>query len=350
MRRSSALIVGGGPAGAATAITLARGGAMPLLVERSPGDRDLVCGGFLGWDALAELGRLGLDVASLGARPIHKLRLVSGGRTVEASLPRQAAGLSRRRLDSALLLMAEEEGVAVLRGRTARALDGHCLRLDGGEEMEADSVFVATGKHELRGAAREIGDRPVSVGLRAALAPMPDLDGTIELHLFDGGYAGLLTQEDGSTNLCLTVTRDRMSDRDELIAALIEESPLLGERLGASLPDHWEAVAGVPYGWRTRTTEPGRYRVGDQAAVIASIAGDGIAIALASGAAAGHACLAGNSAKTYQRSFARRAARPIGMAELLRKLGARPGRRKLMMSLASVPGVAMAAARLTRIG
>ena len=138
MRRSSALIVGGGPAGAATAITLARGGAMPLLIERSPGDRDLVCGGFLGWDALAELQRLGLDPMALGARPIDKLRLVSGGRTVEASLPRKAAGLSRRRLDATLLLMAEEEGVAVLRGRTARALDGHCLRLDGGEEMEAD--------------------------------------------------------------------------------------------------------------------------------------------------------------------------------------------------------------------
>jgi len=350
MRRSSALIVGGGPAGAAAAITLARGGAMPLLIERSPGERDLVCGGFLGWDALAELKQLGLDPASLGARPIDKLRLVSGARTVEASLPRQAAGLSRRRLDSALLLMAEEEGVAVLRGRTARALDGHSLRLDGGEEMEADSVFVATGKHELRGAAREIGDRPVSVGLRAALAPMPDLDGMIELHLFDGGYAGLLTQEDGTTNLCLTVTRDRMTDRDALIAALLEEAPLLGERLSGLLPNHWEAVAGVPYGWRARTTEPGRFRVGDQAAVIASIAGDGIAIALASGAAAAHACLAGDGAQAFQRNFARRAARPIGMAEMLRKLGARPRRRKLMMGLAAVPGVAKAAARLTRIG
>ncbi|MBV9883462.1 MAG: FAD-dependent monooxygenase [Sphingomonadaceae bacterium] len=350
MHEVSALIVGGGPAGASAAITLARAGAMPVLVERCPGERDLVCGGFLGWDAIAALQRLGLDPARLGARPITRLRLVSRERVVEADLPRRAAGLSRRRLDAALLAMAEEAGAAVLRGRTARALDGNCLRLDGGEEMEAEAIFLATGKHELRGAARAIGDRPVSVGLRAALPELPDLAGTIELHLFDGGYAGLLAQEDGATNLCLTVTRTRMADPESLLAALVDEAPLLGERIGPDLPSRWEAVAGVPYGWRTEATTPGCYRLGDQAAVIASLAGDGIAIALASGAAAAHCCLAGEGAEAYQRNFARRAARPIAIAEALRRFAARGKRRRLMMGLAGVPGLAKAAARLTRIG
>ncbi|HMG48710.1 MAG TPA: FAD-dependent monooxygenase [Allosphingosinicella sp.] len=350
MRQTSALIVGGGPAGAAAAIALARGGAMPVVIERCPGEHDLVCGGFLGWDALAALKRLGLDPAALGARPIRRLRLVSGARTIEADLPKAAAGLSRRRLDAALLNMAEEAGAAVLRGRTARALDGRCLRMDDGEEMEADALFLATGKHELRGAARDLGDWPVSVGLRAALPPLSDLAGTIELHLYDGGYAGLLVQEDGATNLCLTVTRARMTGRPEaLLAELIAEAPLLGERIG-TMPSQWEAVAGVPYGWRAHDTAPGCYRVGDQAAVIASLAGDGIAVALASGVAAARACLAGKSALDYQREFARRAARPIKVAEALRHLAAKPLRRRLMMKLAGVPGLAKAAARLTRIG
>jgi len=322
---------------------------MPVVIERCPGEHDLVCGGFLGWDALAALKRLGLDPAALGARPIRRLRLVSGTRTIEAELPRAAAGLSRRRLDAALLRLAEEAGAAVLRGRTARALDGRCLRMDGGGEMEADALFLATGKHELRGAARELGGWPVSVGLRAALPPLPDLAGTIELHLYDGGYAGLLVQEDGATNLCLTVTRARMAGKPEaLLAELIAEAPLLGERIG-TMPEQWEAVAGVPYGWRARETAPGCYRLGDQAAVIASIAGDGIAIALASGATAAHACLAGESAEAFQGGFARRAARPVAIAEALRRLAARRGRRKLMMRLADVPGLARAAARLTRI-
>lgn len=327
---------------------------MPVLIERCPGERDVVCGGFLGWDALAGLGKLGLDAAALGARPIHRLRLIAGRQRVEKDLPKAAAGLSRRRLDAALLRMAEEAGAAILRGRAARSLAGRCVRLDDGEELDADALFLATGKHELRGAARQIGGRPVSVGLRAALAPTNALtralEGTIELHLYDGGYAGLLLQEDGAANLCLTVTRARMARGPEaLIAALMKEAPLLAERIGTP-PANWDAVAGVPYGWRARQTAPGCYRIGDQAAVIASLAGDGIAVALASGAAAAHACLAGESAQAYQRAFARRSAWPVGIAEGLRQMAAGPLPRKVMMGLARVPGLARAAARLTRVG
>lgn len=328
---------------------------MPVLIERAPGERDLVCGGFLGWDALAALNRLGLDPAALGARPIRRLRLASRGKTVECDLPRAAAGLSRRRLDATLLLMAEEAGAVVLRGRTVKAVEGGRVRLDDGEEMSADALFLATGKHELRGAAREIGTRPVSVGLRAALAPSPKLAealaGTIELHLYDGGYAGLLIQEDGAANLCLSVARERMTGGPEaLLAELVAESPLLGERIGASPPAAWEAIAGVPYGWRAFSTTPGRFRIGDQAAVIASLAGDGIAVALASGAAAAHACLHGDGAQAYQREFAARARRPVLIAEMLRHMAENPLRRKAMLGLAGVPGLAKAAARLTRIG
>jgi flavin-dependent dehydrogenase len=350
VRRTAALIVGGGPAGASAAIALARGGAMPVLIERSLSERDLVCGGFLGWDAIAALKRLGLDPAALGARPIHRLRLIAGKKIVETALPRAAAGLSRRRLDATLLLMAEEAGAAVLRGRAARAIEGDRVRLDDGTEMAADALFLATGKHELRGVAREVGSRPLSVGLRAAMPAPPDLAGTIELHLYDGGYAGLLVQEDGSANLCLSVAQARMADgRDAFLAALMREAPLLAERIGGRVPDSWEAIAGVPYGWRAPKTAPGLFRVGDQAAVIASLAGDGIAVALASGMAAAHACLHGDGAQAYQRDFAKRAKRPIGIAETLRHMAEAPLRRRLMLGLAGVPGLAKAAARLTRI-
>ena len=133
--------------------------------------------------------------------------------------------------------MAEEAGAAVLRGRTARAIEGDSVRLDDGAEMAADALFLATGKHELRGVAREIGARPLSVGLRAAVPPPPDLAGTIELHLYDGGYAGLLVQEDGSANLCLSVAQARMAEgRDAFLAALMKEAPLLAERIGGADP------------------------------------------------------------------------------------------------------------------
>jgi flavin-dependent dehydrogenase len=98
---------------------------------------------------------------------------------------------------------------------------------------------------------------------------------------------------------------------------------------------------------------PGRFRVGDQAAVIASLAGDGIAIALTSGRAAAHAWLAGGpaAAPAFQRDFAQRAARPIGAAETLRYASERPGlARPLLALLGGLPGSLGIAARLTRIG
>lgn len=363
MRRTAPLIVGGGPAGAAAALVLARAGAAPLLVERSEGPRDVVCGGFLGWDALSALRRLGVDPEVLGARPIRRLRLVSKKRCVEASLPHPAAGLSRRRMDEALLHAAEAAGAQLLRGRTVRAADPEtrALRLDGGEEMTCGALFLATGKHELRGLARplpESGEEPAA-GLRTTIEPTARvsraLDGTIELHLFDGGYAGLLLQENGRANLCLSVARARLAGAGG-IPALIEEIAAEAPRLGESLAgaaDDWIAVAGVPYGWRAGSTVPGVFRLGDQGAVIASLAGDGIAMALSSGRSAAQAWLqgGGEAAAVWQRRFAGRAALPVAVAERLRAAAERPQpRAALMAALDYAPSLAGLAARLTRIG
>jgi flavin-dependent dehydrogenase len=362
VRRARALIVGGGPAGSAAAIALARAGAAPELIERSEGPRDVVCGGFLGWDALAALRRLGVDVGALGARPIQRLRLVSGRRIVEAKLPRLAAGLSRRTLDEALLAAAAAAGATVVRGRSARAADEmRRVRLDDGDEIAPEALFLATGKHDLRGLARPLEGRSEapSAGLRAALSPSPALEtaleGTIELHLFDEGYAGLLLQEDGAANFCLSVSRRRLAAAggpDRLLAELIAEAPLLGERIEGP-PGRWDAVAGVPYGWRSDSTEPGLFRLGDQAAVIASIAGDGIAIALASGLDAAQAWRTGgaDAARRFQGRFSSRARRPVAVAEVLRRAAERPRRRAALLGLvATMPRLLPLAARLTRIG
>jgi flavin-dependent dehydrogenase len=360
VRRTAALIVGGGPAGASAAIALARAGVEAELVERSEGPHDTVCGGFLGWDALAALRRLGLDPATLGARPIRRLRLISPGRRIEVPLPKLAAGLSRRTLDEALLGAARQAGASIRRGRTVRAADlgRRCVRLDGDEAAAGDALVLATGKHELRGAARPVDISTRPLGLRTSLAPgralAEALEGVIELHLYDGGYAGLLLQEDGQVNFCLSASRDRLKDAggiEPLVARLAEELPAFAGRLAGGEAGGWSAVSGVPYGWRAEATVAGVYRVGDQAAVIASLAGDGIAIALESGMAAARAVAGGIPAEAYQRDWARRARQPIGLAEVLRWSAEHKVARQAMMGLLGwFPSLAPLAARLTRIG
>lgn len=362
MSTNRALIVGGGPAGSAAAIVLARGGARPELVERTTGPHDIVCGGFLGWDALKALRRLGVDAAALGAHPIHRLRLIAGRRRVEVALPHAAAGLSRRTLDAALLQIAAKHGAGITRGRSVRAAQAdRTVRFDDGAESTPDALFLATGKYELRGLSRPLAHRreTPSIGLRGSLPASPALaaalTGIIELHFFDGGYAGLLLQEDGTANLAISAARARLTDAggaDALVAGIELQAPALANRIAGHRPPEWTAIAGVPYGWRTAESAPGIFRVGDQSAVISSLAGDGVAIGLRSGIAAAEAFLRHGpaGAQIYQRVFSNRARRPLAAAEALRFAAERQAPRTVLMQLAMVPGLARLAARLTRIG
>ena len=353
------LIIGGGPAGSAAAITLARAGKPAYLVERQTRPHHGVCGGFIGWDAVALLKTLGVDPWQLGARPISRLRLIARNRSVEAALPRVAAGLSRSTLDGALMDAAISAGTVVTRGRTARTADPatRTVILDDGTAFKAEALFLATGKHELRGMARRFSTS--SVGLRASLDPggarLDALAGVVELHLFDEGYAGLLLQEDGSANLCLSVTRRRLGAAGSvpaLLDELLAEAPALARRLDGHVPPDFDAVAGIPYGWRAREGTEGIFRIGDQGAVIASLAGDGIAIALASGASAARAMLTGgaDAAEGWQDSFRRQCRMPVGIAEGLRHSAAsHAARGPLMMLLQMMPRLGTQAAALTRI-
>jgi flavin-dependent dehydrogenase len=361
MRRTHPLIVGGGPAGAMAAIRLAQAGEQALLLERTTGPQDVVCGGFLSSDTLAMLESVGIDAFAFGGRRVTQLRLVAGQRTTLIDLPFLAAGLSRRTLDAALLSRVE----TVERGVTVRAIDPAepVARLADGTAIAAPAIFLATGKHDLRGAGREAspGDDP-SVGMRVRLAPSPALQsalaGRIELILLDHGYAGLVLHEDGSANLCFTIAQSRLEaasgNRTQLLEELAAEAPVLSDRIGqANGLGDWASVARVPYGWRTDTTRPGLFRLGDQAAVIASLAGDGIAIALKSGAmAADHYMRGGaDSAIGFQRNFAKAARRPLQVADGLRALAESSGLASFgIRALGAFPAAARIATRATRIG
>jgi flavin-dependent dehydrogenase len=361
MNPDTPLVVGGGPAGAAAAIHLARQGAPPLVLERTVEDPDLLCGGFLSWRTLDRLAALDIDARTLGGTPVDHVAIFASGRSARAALPGIGMAVSRLRLDALLRARAEAAGAVIRRGIAVRAVEDGTALLDNGERIRPAAIFLASGKRDLRGLARDApnADDP-EIGLRLRLPPDPErsrlIGSAIELHLFPGGYLGLVLQEDGSTNACMAVRKSLLTQAGgnihRLLETLAERSDALADRLSGSGSSASDAVGPVPYGWIARETPPGIFRLGDQAACIPSLAGEGIGIALASAerAAAIWRNEGGAGGPGYQAAFASSVQRPIRMAALARTLATRwPALTATMPYLMRAPGVAAMLARLTRI-
>ena len=327
-------IIGGGPAGAAAAITLCRAGHRPTLIERASGPVHKVCGDFLSAETVQQALVLGCDPARLGAVPIDRVRLIHGNREAEAALPFPALSLSRRVLDQTLLEQAERAGAILLTGQTVRHLtrarDGWTIQADA--RHRAGAVFLGTGKHDLRDHPRQRAVRGAvqgAIGLKMYFTLAADtrrrLDGATELTLFAGGYAGLQPVEDGQAALCIAVSRAAFQGLggswETLLESIGRASPRFAHMLrGAqALLPRPLAVAGVPYGLLHREHTERLYRIGDQAAVIPSLTGDGMAIALHTGQAAAEAWCDGDGAEAYQRRLVARLAPQMRLARLLHR-------------------------------
>lgn len=162
---ASPLIVGGGLAGAAAGIDLARGGHAPLLLEREAGAHDKICGEFLSGEAVAALAGLGVDARTLGAVPMTRVEINTGHRRVAACLPFPALSLSRRVLDMAVLEQAAAVGVTVRRGVSVREVTvreattrevtsreaGPAVAHTSEGDIAASTLLLASGKHDVRG-------------------------------------------------------------------------------------------------------------------------------------------------------------------------------------------------------
>jgi flavin-dependent dehydrogenase len=349
----SALIIGGGLAGAAAAIDLARAGHRALLLEREAAPHDKICGEFLSGEAVAALEALGVPPARLGAVPIGRVELWAGQRHVAAGLPFAALSLSRRALDAAMLEVAQAAGAEVRRGMGVRSLSGTIAQTSGGE-VRGRHLLLASGKHDVRGQSRPPG--PDEIGLKMyfrAPALHRHLAGTVRVVFFDGGYAGLQPVEGGRLNLCLLVAGAQYREAGDwpaLLAQLLREPGLAALADAEQLLPRPLAISRVPYGHLAQRSDDGLWRLGDQAAVIPSFCGDGMAIALESGRLAAAMLADGADAAIFQGALLARTRRPVQLAMAALRFTRHPvGRMAALAGLAAVPGALGLLARATRV-
>jgi len=157
----TALVAGGGIAGAATALALQKAGIDPVVVEVRPGRADGE-GAFLtlgsnGLEALRQLGAAGPALDAGFPTPAMTLRSGTGKRlgAVPATTARPGGAVSRTlmRSELAALLLAEAErrGIRVLYGRRLADAEQRgqrvTARFDDGDEITSDLLIGADGIH-----------------------------------------------------------------------------------------------------------------------------------------------------------------------------------------------------------
>lgn len=356
------VVIGGGPAGSMLAVRLAAAGREVALFEKQSGPHDKICGEFLSAEALGYLTSVGIDPQLLGAHPICSVQLHSGTKSVHTPLEFNALSLSRRLLDEALLESAKSAGCDIHRGAFVERLysktDAFSIQLRSGATMNANHVFLATGKHDLAGLPRTRGTHSDLIGFKMhwRLAPhsIDAVRHTMELFLFYDGYGGLALIENDIANLCFAVRQRRMRATGgwpELLCAIRNEVPAIDRILHGANPC-WPkplAISPIPYGYIAKVSH-GIWRLGDQAAVIPSFTGDGMSIALHSANLAADMYLAGRAPDEYLARLRADLHSGIRFATMLsHAMVTTTGRISAPIALSLVPGAISWIAERTRI-
>jgi geranylgeranyl reductase family protein len=282
MTRYDVLVVGGGPAGAATAIHLADGGANVLLVDKATFPRDKPCGGGLTARAVRNCP---VDPAPVVEDEVDlvELRFRYGDSVVRHAARPVILMTQRRRLDAFLLAAARERGVEVREGTTLDATNAPAdvvVGADGANGTTAKAFGIGGGI--VHGVAYE-GNVSYGVVPRERYARRA----VIELADIPGGYGWVFPKGD-HVNVG--------------VGAWQEEGPRIREHLARvcaahSLdPSQLDSLRGHRLPLRRPGTVLSSERallVGDAAGLIDPVSGDGMYECFVSARLAAQAILAG---------------------------------------------------------
>lgn len=343
------VVVGGGPAGLATAIGARLAGLEVTVLDRSRPEIDKACGEGLMPDAVAHLRALGVELDPAESFPFRGIRYIDGpaggiggvgGITAEGVFPGQGGlGVRRLALHRALVRRAEDVGVHLAWGTVVKGLPPGPpyagVETDSGL-IPARWIAGADGlnsrvRHRAGLAGPPGRVRRFGVRRHFALAPWSDF---VEVSWGPGCEAYVTPVDAGQVG----------------VALLWSGGPSTFDTLLANFPDLRDRVAGAPAASRDRGAGPLRQRVrgvvrgnlalvGDAAGYLDAITGEGLAVAFHEAAALVEAVRGGDLAP-YAAAHRRINRLPNTLTAVVLALERRPWlRRRAIRALAAEPAL-----------
>lgn len=353
-RRTRLVVVGGGPAGLATALHARRAGLRATVLDRAHPPIDKPCGEGLMPDGAAALRGLGVALPVSEAYPFRGIRYLDGGTVAEGRFPPPGAhglGIRRTALHRAMVERAEAAGVELLWGERVVELlataDRVGVRTASGREVRggwlvgADGLLSAVRRHAgLDGP--EVPDRARRFGVRrhVRLTPWTDL---VEVHWSDGceAYVTPVGPETVGVALLWRADLEGVGGFDDLLARF----PRLTECLAGVRPASRDRGCG-PLAQRVRAPARGRIAlVGDASGYLDAITGEGLSLAFHQAEALVETIAGCEAADTvdlapYARAHRRIRRLPEALIRLLLFAERRPAlRRRLIRALAAEPAL-----------
>jgi len=341
-------IVGGGPAGLATAIAAATRGLAVVVVDKRPLPLDKPCGEGVMPGAVRALGALGVDVPAWGRTPFVGIRYVDGDVVAEGRFAGEPGwGVRRTALVEGLVARAARLGASLRYGVPVRA-----WRRSGGEVVletgdDAIRARLLVGADGLRSAVRRDagldlgarGRRRFGVRRHYALAPWSPF---VEVH-WTAGTEAYVTPA-GPSRVGVAFLWDAR-DGDAFAAPgggvfdrLLARFPALAERVAGAAPESEVRGAGpLRRDVRARHAD-GVALVGDAGGYLDALTGEGLTLALESARALVDVVADGRPLADYERAYRRLSRTYYLMTALMLWVAAHPAlRHRVVRTLARRP-------------
>lgn len=331
--QSDVLIIGGGPAGIATAIAARLKGLTVTVLDARTPPIDKACGEGLLPEAVSALRHLGIDPACGFAHSFSGFRFADEDSSACAHFPDEAYGIRRTVFHCLLVGRAEDLGVSFRWGTRLTRLDSYRAHTTDGMIAYKWLVGADGQNSSVRRFAGLDARRPANFrfGFRRHYEVAPWTD-CVEIHW--GEKAQMVVAPTGSEEICISLFTNDPRTR---LHHDLDRFPRVARRLAGVRPSSSEAGAMTLLSCARAVTRDNIALVGDASCTVDGIAGQGLSLALKQALSLADA-LAQENLGHYAAMHRRITRIPKRVTRLLLAMNANPSfRRKILRILAANP-------------